>query len=70
MLNGDDVARRRVDEAVLLKKAKPWAYEREWRLIGPRSEQNSPLELEEAVFGMRCPVSVIYATVRALENRS
>jgi hypothetical protein len=69
MLAGDDDARCRVDEAVLLKKARPWAYEREWRLIGQRGEQNSPLELEEVVFGMRCPTAVMYAVIQALEKR-
>lgn len=70
MLDGDEAARCSVDEAVLLKKAKPWAYEREWRLIGPRGEQNSPLELEEVVFGMRCPMAVKYAAVKGLADRS
>lgn len=69
MLAGDTDARGRVDQAVLLKKAKPWAYESEWRLIGPRGEQNSPLELEEVVFGMRCPSAVMYAVIQALANR-
>lgn len=69
MMAGDEDARGRVDEAVLLKKAKPWAYEREWRLIGPRGEQNSPLELEEVVFGMRCPSAVVYAVIQALAKR-
>lgn len=69
MLAGDDDARRRVDEAVLLKKAQPWAYERKWRLIGPRGEQDSPLELEEVVFGMRCPAAVMYAVIQALDKR-
>ncbi len=69
MLSGDDVARGQVDEAVLLRKAKSWGYEREWRLIGPRGLQNSPLELEEIIFGMRCGPSVKYAVVKALEDR-
>lgn len=69
MLNGDDVARRRVDRAVLLRKAASWRYEREWRLIGQRGLQDSPLELEEVIFGMRCKASVMYAVVRALEDR-
>lgn len=69
MLAGSEEARRRVDEAVLLKKAQSWAYEREWRLIGPRGEQNSPLELEEIVFGMRCPPTVMYAVIQTLEKR-
>lgn len=69
MLAGDPIARARVDEAVLLKKARPWAYEREWRLLGPRGEQNSPLELEEVVFGMRCSSAVIFAVIQALAGR-
>jgi hypothetical protein len=69
MLNGDEVARRRLDEAVLLTKAKDWRYEREWRLIGLRGSQNSPLELEEVVFGIRCERSVKYTIVKALEDR-
>ncbi len=70
MLNGDDDARRKVDEAVLTKKAIDWRYEREWRLIGPRGPQGSPLELEEVVFGMRCTPTVRYAIVKALADRS
>jgi len=69
MLNGDDVARRGVDDAVLLKKARDWRYEREWRLIGSRGEHDAPLELEEIVFGLRCPSSVIYSVLKALESR-
>jgi hypothetical protein len=69
MLGGDQAASRRVDEAVLLKKAKPWAYEREWRLLGPRGSQDSPLELEEIVFGMRCSSAVMYAVIKALDGR-
>ncbi len=66
-INAD--ARRRVDEAVLLRKAASWRYEREWRLIGNRGSQPSPLELEEVVFGIRCQPTVKYAIVKALENR-
>lgn len=69
MLGGDEDARRRVDEAVLLKKAKPWAYEREWRLLGSRGVHDSPLELEEVVFGMRCSSAVMYAVIQALAGR-
>lgn len=39
------------------------------RLIGPRGLQDSPLELEEVIFGMRCKSPVIYAVAKALENR-
>ena len=67
MLDGDDVSRREVDDAVLLSKAKPWRYEREWRLIGQRGERCSPLELQEVVFGMRCSDVVKYAVTKTLE---
>lgn len=69
MVDGDQTAARAVDQAVLLKKAKAWSYEREWRLIGDRGLQHSPLELEEVIFGMRCPGAVMFAVARALENR-
>lgn len=69
MLDGDQMARRRVDAAVMLRKALDWRYEREWRLIGQRGLQDSPLELEDVIFGMRCESSVKYAIVKALEDR-
>jgi hypothetical protein len=69
MLNGQIEATRQVDEAVLLRKAMPWKYEKEWRLLGQRGVQDSPLELEEVVFGLRCDASVKHAVVQALENR-
>ncbi|MGE0278500.1 MAG: DUF2971 domain-containing protein [Alphaproteobacteria bacterium] len=69
MIQGDASARQEVDEAVLLRKAASWRYEREWRFIGPRGIQNSPLELEEIIFGMRCAASVKYAVAKALEER-
>lgn len=69
MLDGDQSARRAVDEAVLLRKASSWRYEQEWRLIGRRGLQDSPLELEEIIFGMRCKEAVKYAIVKALDDR-
>lgn len=69
MLDGDSAARAQVDEAVLLRKAAEWRYEKEWRLIGPRGLHDSPLELEEIVFGMRCTSAVKYAVIKALEAR-
>jgi hypothetical protein len=70
MLAGSDVARGQVDEAVLLRKAPSWRYEREWRLIGSRGLQNSPLELEEIIFGVRCTASAKYTLAKALEGRN
>jgi len=69
VMENDSAARGRVDEAVLLRKAASWRYEREWRLIGRRGAQNSPLELEEVVFGIRCKSTVKFTIVQALANR-
>ncbi len=69
MLDGSRTARREVDEAVLLRKARSWRYEREWRLIGPLGLTSSPLEMEELIFGMRCKGSTKYAVMKALAGR-
>ena len=69
MLDGDDEARARVDAAVMLRKAESWSYEREWRLIGRRGTEGSPLELEEVIFGMKCKESAKYTIMKALECR-
>lgn len=68
-IEADVQARRRVDEAALFRKAPDWRYEREWRLVGNRGSQDSPLELEEVIFGVRCPTTVKFTIVKALENR-
>jgi hypothetical protein len=70
MVNGAASAAKAVDRAVLLKKAQAWRYEREWRLIGDRGLQNSPLELEEVVFGMRCPSTIRFTVAMALSTRT
>ncbi|MGO6845977.1 MULTISPECIES: DUF2971 domain-containing protein [Rhizobium] len=70
MMENDADARRRVDNAVLLRKATSWGYEREWRLIGKRGVHDSPLELEEVIFGIRCTTTVKFTIVQALANRA
>lgn len=70
MLQSNEAAHQHVDRSVLLRKAKDWHYEKEWRVIGPRGLQNSDLELEEVIFGLRCDLSVKYAISKALEGRS
>ena len=69
MLGNSRDSNGQVDEAVLLRKAESWCYEREWRLIGPRGLHNSPLELEEIVFGLECESSAKYITMKVLEDR-
>lgn len=69
MLSGNEQAKKRVDSAVLCRKAPSWGYEREWRLIGEQGLQRNPLELEEVIFGMRCSSGVVFSLVKALEGR-
>lgn len=69
MLEGDEEARQLVDRGVLLRKAEDWQYEKEWRLLGARGPADSPLELEEVNFGIRCLPAVRHAVLRALQRR-
>lgn len=69
MLNADETARNEVDTSVLLRKARDWRYEKEWRLIGQRGLTDSPLELSDVTFGTRCINSVKHSVIKALEGR-
>jgi len=69
VLDRDEQARAAVDDAVLLRKAPDWQYEKEWRLLGSRGATESPLEMVEIVFGMRCRRPVMHSVVSALSGR-
>lgn len=58
-----------LDQYILLRKASHWRYEREWRLLGHRGLQDSPLRMIEITFGLRCSDAVKHSIVSALENR-
>ena len=63
MLYNNDIevrtdAETEVDEKVLLCKAEGWSYEQEWRLLGPRGANESPLMMNEIIFGLRCEDTV------------
>jgi len=66
----DTDARDELDRSVLLRKAKGWSHECEWRLIGPEGVQDSPLQLKEIIFGQRCSRAVMHSVVAALQGRS
>ena len=68
-VHDDDDAKADLDRDVLLRKARGWSYEREWRLIGDQGLQDSPLLLKEVIFGLRCGPSIKHAVVRALDGR-
>ena len=69
ILNNDHEAQNLMDRDVLLRKAPSWRYESEWRLLGNRGVQDSPLRLADVTFGLRCPKALKYALVSALEPR-
>lgn len=69
LVHEDQIAKEELDRAVLLRKAHGWGYEKEWRLIGDRGDQDSPLLLREVTFGLRCPMSVVHAVTKALAGR-
>ena len=70
VLENDHEAQNLLDQHVLLRKAPSWRYEREWRLIGNRGLQESPLKLADVTFGLRCSEALKHAFVSALEPRS
>jgi hypothetical protein len=70
VIDNDLVHKERLDRDILLRKALPWKYENEWRLLGNHGLQDSDLSLEEITFGLRCPTSVIHAVVSAISGRS
>jgi hypothetical protein len=69
LLEGDMPARAEVDEAMLLRKASPWRYEREWRIIDHVGLQDSCLELCDITFGLQCPEALKHMVLSALEGR-
>ncbi|MCD8522585.1 MAG: DUF2971 domain-containing protein [Saccharospirillaceae bacterium] len=66
LLKGNQRAKTLLDNNVLLRKAKPWSYEKEYRLIGDVGLHESPLRLKEIYFGLRCPTSVIHTVTSVL----
>lgn len=69
LLKKDPDSQELLDRNVLLRKASPWRYEREWRLLGDRGVQESCLAMKDVTFGLRCPAAVIHSVIAALESR-
>ena len=70
VLNDDTDAQKKLIDNILLRKAEPWNYEKEWRILGSIGLQDSPLQLEEIVFGLRCPWGVMYSVIESLKSRN
>ncbi|MCR9365461.1 DUF2971 domain-containing protein [Vibrio antiquarius] len=69
ILNNEFSAKKELDNTVLLRKATPWKYESEWRLFDHVGLNDSPLEMIDITFGLRCPSSIIHTVVSALKDR-
>ncbi|BFM18931.1 DUF2971 domain-containing protein (plasmid) [Maricurvus nonylphenolicus] len=69
ILANNILAQKELEESVLLRKAKPWEYEKEWRIIDNVDLQDSPLKLEEIIFGLRCPDAIMYSVIESLKSR-
>ncbi|EHF4996297.1 DUF2971 domain-containing protein [Enterobacter hormaechei] len=69
MLNGDANAKLEIEKAIFLRKASPWQYEKEWRMISNIGKQNASLYLSDIIFGMRCKDTTIYTIMKSLQGR-
>lgn len=70
MLNNDNTARREIEDAIFLRKATPWGYEKEWRMISNVGLQNATIYLSEIIFGLRCKDTTMYSVMKSLQGRS
>lgn len=69
LLNQNTDAQQALDNSTLLRKAPPWEYEKEWRMIGDRGAHNSTLILSDITFGLRCSDAFRYTIYKAFEQR-
>ena len=69
VLHGDAAAKDQIEQNMLLRKAAPWRYEREWRIVDNVGLNDSCLQLLEVTFGLRCPAALAHMVACALEGR-
>lgn len=69
IVNDDPDAQKAMDDSIFLRKALPWSYEKEWRVLDRVGLQDSPLLLEEVTFGLRCSSTLIHSVMAALKPR-
>ncbi|EPO6696957.1 DUF2971 domain-containing protein [Pseudomonas aeruginosa] len=70
MMRSGGRAQDEVDAAVLLRKARSWAYEKEWRSIAPKGLTENPFKLSDVTFGLRCSEPVKFAVMASLSKRA
>ena len=69
MLAGDQQAKTEIEHDIFLRKAKPWKYEEEWRMLSDVGLQNSSIYLSEITFGLRCKYTTIFSVMMSLSKR-
>jgi hypothetical protein len=69
ILQNDLDAKKKLDDHVLLRKAKSWEYEKEWRIFDSVGLNDSPLAMTDITFGLRCPSTIVHTIVSALKDR-
>lgn len=69
LIDEDESAGKELDRSVLLRKARDWSYEEEWRIVDTQGSQDSPLLLKEITFGLRCQSSVKHSVISSLSRR-
>jgi hypothetical protein len=70
LIDGDFGSEIEVRRACLLTKSAEWEYEDERRMLGPVGPSLSALKVKSVIFGMRCPISVQYTIVAALDREN
>ncbi|HHS9877021.1 hypothetical protein [Klebsiella aerogenes] len=70
MLDGKEAAKLEIEKSIFLRKASPWVYENEWRMISNVGLQNASIYLSDVIFGFRCKDTTIYTVMKALEGRT
>lgn len=68
-LEGDKTSRLRLHTDTLLRKAKQWEYEQEWRYIDNVRLYDSPFKLESITFGWKCPQPIIAAVATVVRRK-
>ncbi|WP_168195940.1 DUF2971 domain-containing protein [Nissabacter sp. SGAir0207] len=63
-------AKEEIKKVILLNKARPWEYEKEYRVIGEQGLQPSSFRLKDVTFGLRFNESAMFSVMRALEQRT
>ena len=69
-VKNNETEKEMIENEILLRKHSAWKYEKEYRLLSRIGLEDSPLFLEEIIFGLRCPYEIRHTIMRMLEGRN